>query len=256
MHLSGVRLMSLKGKIAVVTGAGGGIGEAVARRLAHEGAHVLVADLNFEGAEKVAKSIKGQGLLATPHQVNVTSKQEVQEMIERSETELGGLDILANIAGILGPSAPLTEIKEEDWDRVLDVNLKGTFLCCQAAVEGMVKRGYGRIINMSSASAKDGNVMLAPYVSAKAGVIALTKSLGKEIAKTGVTVNCISPTMIEGDLVKEMSDSYFNSLLKKIPMGRLGKREEVANLVNFLASDEASFITAQCYDLSGGRSVY
>lgn len=248
--------MSLKGRVAVVTGAGGGIGEAVARRFALEGAHVLVADINFEVAEKVAKSINGLGLLATPHQVNVTSKHHVQQMIERSETELGGLDILANIAGILGPSAPLSEIEEEDWDRVLDVNLKGTFLCCQAAVEVMVKRGYGRIINMSSASAKDGNVMLAPYVSAKAGVIALTKSLGKEIAKTGVTVNCISPTMIEGDLVKEMSDSYFNSLLEKIPMGRLGKREEVAHLVNFLASDEANFITAQCYDLSGGRSVY
>lgn len=248
--------MSLKGKIAVVTGAGGVIGEAVAKRLAREGAHVLVADLNFEAAEKVAKSVKGLGLLATPHQVNVTSKQQVQEMVKRSEEELGGLDILANIAGILGPSVPLSKVNEDDWDLVLDVNLKGTFLCCQAAVEGMVKRGYGRIINMSSASAKDGNPMLAPYVSAKAGVIALTKSLGKEIAKSGVTVNCITPTMIEGDLVKEMSDDYFNSLLEKIPMGRLGKSEEVASLVNFLASDEATFITAQCYDLSGGRSVY
>lgn len=248
--------MSLKGKVAVVTGAAGEIGEAVAWRLASEGASVLVADLNFECAEKVAKSIKREGLLATPHQVNVTSKQQVQEMMERSETELGGLDILVNLAGILGPNAPFSEIKEEDWDKVIEINLKGIFLCCQAAVPLMVKRGYGRIVNMSSASAKDGNMMLAPYVSSKAAVIALTKSLGKEIAKTGVTVNCVAPTMVEGDLVKGMSDSYFKSLLEKIPMGRLGKKEEVASLVNYLVSEEASFITAQCYDLSGGRSVY
>lgn len=248
--------MSLKGKVAIVTGAAGVIGEAVSWRLAKEGASVLVADMNFDRAEKVAKSIQRQGLLATPHQVDVTSKQQVLEMVERSEKELGGLDVLVNLAGILGPNAPFIEISEEDWDKVIEVNLKGTFLCCQAAVPLMVKRSYGRIVNMSSASAKDGNVKLAPYVSAKAAIIALTKSLGKEIAKTGVTVNCITPTMIEGDLVKGMSDSYFQSLLDKIPMGRLGKKEEVASLINYLVSEEASFITAQCYDLSGGRSVY
>lgn len=147
-------------------------------------------------------------------------------------------------------------LKEEDWDVVLNVNLKGTFLCCQVVVAQMVAQQYGRIINISSVSAKEGNPMLAAYVASKAGVIALTKSLGKEIALTGVTVNCVTPTMIEGELVKAMSEEYFNSLLDKIPMRRLGKPEEVAVLIGFLASEEMSFTTGQTYDLSGGRSVY
>lgn len=147
-------------------------------------------------------------------------------------------------------------LKEEDWDVVLNVNLKGTFLCCQVVVAQMVAQQYGRIINISSVSAKEGNPMLAAYVASKAGVIALTKSLGKEIALTGVTVNCVTPTMIEREPVKAMSEEYFNSLLDKIPMRRLGKPEEVAVLIGFLASEEMSFTTGQTYDLSGGRSVY
>ncbi|WP_027416745.1 SDR family NAD(P)-dependent oxidoreductase [Aneurinibacillus terranovensis] len=248
--------MKLSGQVAIVTGGASNIGKAVGWRLAREGAQVIIADINFAAAEKVAADITEAGFKALPHRVDVSSKKEVQDMIRKGEEELGRIDILANVAGILGPSAPVSEISEEDWDRVLAINLKGTFLCCQAAIDGMIKRGYGRIVNISSVSGKEGNPMLAPYVSSKAGVIAFTKSLGKEIAKTGVTVNCISPTMIEGELVKQMSESYFQSLLDKIPMGRLGKPEEVAGLLNYLVSDEAGFITGQCYDLSGGRSVY
>lgn len=246
----------LSGQGAVVTGGGSGIGEAVCWRLAREGAKVLVADINLRAAEKVAAAITNAGLKAVPHYVNVVLKKEVQDMVQRAEQEFGRVDILTNVAGILGPSCPVSEISEEDWDRVLAVNLKGTFLCCQAVIDGMIKRGYGRIVNIASVAGKEGNPMLAPYVSSKAGVIAFTKSLGKEIAKTGITVNCIAPTMIEGPLVKEMSEDYFQSLLAKIPMGRLGKPEEVAGLVNYLVSDEAAFTTGQCYDLSGGRSVY
>ncbi|MEW9673012.1 SDR family NAD(P)-dependent oxidoreductase [Ammoniphilus sp. 3BR4] len=246
----------LAGRVAIVTGGGSNIGTAVAWRLASEGAQVIVADINHGAAETVAASIADAGLKAVPHQVNVVSKNEIQDMVQRAEQQFGKVDILANIAGILGPSCPVSEITEEDWDRVLDINLKGTFLCCQAVIDGMIKRGYGRIVNISSVSGKEGNPMLAPYVSSKAGVIAFTKSLGKEIATTGVTVNCISPTMIEGPLVKEMSEEYFQSLLAKIPMGRLGRPEEVAGMLNYLVSEEAAFATGQCYDLSGGRSVY
>jgi 3-oxoacyl-[acyl-carrier protein] reductase len=250
--------MKLKGQAAIVTGAGSGIGEAVCWRLAREGANVLAADIDLEAAERVAQTINEavEGARVVPQYVNVTSKKDVTAMVERGIKEFGKIDILANIAGILGPTASVRDIAEEDWDRVLNVNLKGVFLCCQAVLDGMIERGYGRIVNMASASGKDGNPLLAPYVSSKAGVIAFTKSLGKEIAKTGVTVNCISPTMVEGKLVKEMPDSYFQSILEKIPMGRLGKPEEVAGLVNYLVSDEAGFITGQCYDMSGGRSVY
>lgn len=248
--------MKLAGKTAIVTGAGQNIGKAVAFRLAKEGAAVVVADINLGNAELVARELNEAGFKAMPQYVNVAVKEEVDEMVNKSVEHFGKIDILVNVAGILGPSAPFKEIAESDWDKVIAVNLKGTYLCCQAVVGGMMEQGYGRIVNISSVSAKEGNPRLAPYVSAKAGVIALTKSIGKEIAKTGVTVNCVTPTMIEGEMVNNMTEEYFQSLLAKIPMGRLGKPEEVANVVNFLVSDEAAYVTAQCYDLSGGRSVY
>ncbi|WP_307149817.1 SDR family oxidoreductase [Robertmurraya andreesenii] len=248
--------MKLSGRVALVTGAGKNIGKAVAWRLAREGAKLVIADVNMKDAEDVARGIREAGLEAIPQYVNVALKEEVEEMVNKSIEAFGKIDILVNVAGILGPSAPFREITEEDWDRVVDINLKGTFLCCQSVIDGMISNGFGRIVNISSVSAKEGNPLLAPYVSSKAGVIALTKSLGKEIAKTGVTVNCITPTMIEGEMVNNMTEEYFKSLLAKIPMGRIGKPEEVAGLVNYLVSEEAAFTTGQCYDLSGGRSVY
>lgn len=248
--------MKLNERVAIVTGAGQNIGEAVAWRLAKEGATVVVADINAENANKVASEINEAGHKAVSECVNVAVKKDVDQMVSNILDKFGKVDILVNVAGILGPSCPFVEVQEEDWDRTIEVNLKGTFLCCQAVIPNMIENGYGRIVNISSVSAKEGNPELAAYVSAKAGVIALTKSIGKELAKTGVTCNAITPTMIEGEMVKLMTPEYFQSLLAKIPMGRLGKPEEVAHLVNFLISDEASFITGQTYDLSGGRSVY
>ncbi|SER82151.1 SDR family NAD(P)-dependent oxidoreductase [Psychrobacillus sp. OK032] len=248
--------MQLIGQVAVVTGGGNNIGKAVSWRMAREGAYVIVADINFSAAEKVATDITEAGLKAIPYRVDVSIKHEVRDMMRTIEGDLGQIDILANIAGILGPTAPTSEISEEDWDLILDVNLKGTFLCCQAVIDGMISRGYGRIVNMSSITGKEGNPMLAAYVSSKAGVMGFTKSLGKETAKSGVTVNCIAPTMIEGDMIKTVSESYFQSVLNKIPMGRLGKPEEVAGLFNYLVSEEAGYITGQCLDMSGGRAVY
>lgn len=244
--------MKLSGKVAIVTGAGQNIGKAIAWRLAQEGSTVVVADINIEKAEQVANEINETGLQAVPQYVNVSVKEDVDRMVDK----FAKVDILVNVAGILGPSCPFVEVKEADWDKTIEVNLKGTFLCCQAVIPGMVEQGYGRIVNISSVSAKEGNPELAPYVASKGAVIALTKSIGKELAKTGLTCNCVTPTMIEGEMVKSMTSEYFQSLLAKIPMGRLGKPEEVANVVNFLVSDEAAFITGQAYDLSGGRSVY
>ena len=245
----------LSGKVAVVTGGGRGIGAAISRRLAREGAQVMVADMDATSAEKVAADIREEGLLAVSYQVDVSSGSQVREMVRRGE-ELGRLDILVNNAGILGPADTVQDLSLEDWSRILDINLTGTFLCCQAVLKGMVGRGYGRIVNMASVAGKEGNLNQAGYSASKAGVIGFTKTLGKEIAKTGVTANCIAPAMIESDLLKGMSESQIDALLAKIPMGRAGKPEEVAALVSYLVSEEASFTTGQCHDISGGRADY
>ncbi len=177
-------------------------------------------------------------------------------MVERILRDFGHVDILVNNAGILGPTAPVAEIPEEEWDRTLDIHLKGTFLCCQAVIPHMIRQRYGKIVSMASVAGKEGNPNQAAYSVAKAGIICFTKSLAKEVATMGITVNCVSPTVVETDLIKALTPEQLAPLLAKIPMARMGKPEEVAALVRFLVSDEADFITGQCYDLSGGRSVY
>lgn len=245
----------LSGMVAIVTGAGKGIGEAIARRLAREGAQVMVADLDAASAENVAASIRAEGLSAVSHQIDVSSPSQVSEMARRAEGELGKIDILVNNAGILGPAASVQDLPVEDWNRILNINLTGTFLCCQAVIKGMVERGYGRIVNMASVAGKEGNLYQAGYSASKAGVMGLTKTMGKEVAKTGVTVNCIAPALIDSDLIREMTDSHLNMLLDKIPMGRVGKPEEIGALVSFLVT-EATFCTGACFDISGGRATY
>jgi 3-oxoacyl-[acyl-carrier protein] reductase len=249
-------MADLEGRVAIVTGAGRGIGRAIALRLAQDGADVVVAEVDMQAAQGVVEEIEGLGRRGMAIRADVSNKQEVQAMVRRVLDAWGRVDVLVNNAGILGPTCPVVEIEEEGWDRTLDVHLKGTFLCSQAVVPHMVEQGWGRIVSMSSVAGKEGNPNLAPYSVAKAGIICFTKSLGKEVATTGVTVNCISPTVIETDLIKGVTQEYLDSLLAKIPMRRTGKTEEVAALVSFLASDEAAFTTGQCYDLSGGRSDY
>lgn len=246
----------LSGRVAIVTGGGKGIGAAISWRLARDGAQVMVADLDAAMAENVAVGIRGEGLLAVSHQVDVSSASQVREMVRRGEEELGRIDILVNNAGILGPTDSVQDYSINDWNRVMNINLTGTFLCSQAVLKGMVGRGYGRIVNMASVAGKEGNPNLSAYSASKAGVMGFTKALAREIPQTGVTVNCISPALIEGDMIKEMTESHLNTLLAKIPMGRVGKPEEIAALVKYLVSEEASFTTGQCYDISGGRSVY
>jgi 2-dehydro-3-deoxy-L-rhamnonate dehydrogenase (NAD+) len=243
---------NVEGHVAVVTGAGQGIGEAIARRLTAAGARVAALDLRQELAEQVASSLGTVGI-----HCDVASASSVQKAIERASRELGPADILVNNAGITGRTLPLWQLEESDLDQVYAVNLKGVFLTCRAVIKSMISRRYGRIVNVASIAGKEGNPTLIPYSSTKAAVICLTKALAKEVAGKGdITVNSISPAVVRTTILDTMSPETVAYMVSKIPVGRTGTVEEIAALVHFLASREASFTTGQCYDISGGRATY
>ncbi|MGA3325720.1 MAG: SDR family NAD(P)-dependent oxidoreductase [Terriglobia bacterium] len=243
---------SLQGQVAVVTGAGQGIGEGIAARLGQAGARVAVLDTNRAAAEEVAGRLKGVGLLC-----DVSSAPSVQQAIEEVQRQLGPIQILVNNAGISGRTLPLWELEESDLDQVYAVNLKGVFLMCRAVIPGMLAQGYGRILNVASIAGKEGNPTLIPYSSTKAAVIGLTKALAKEVAgKANITVNAISPAVIKTKILDGIAKETVQYMVSRIPMGRTGTIEEIAALVHFLVSREASFTTGQCYDISGGRATY
>jgi NAD(P)-dependent dehydrogenase (short-subunit alcohol dehydrogenase family) len=242
----------LDGKIAFVTGGGQGIGEAICRRLAQAGAKVGVFDRNAAGAQRVALEIGGHAVAG-----DVTSEADVETAVEDVREHLGPIDILVNNAGITGKAGKLWELSKDDWESVLLVNTIGPVLCCKAVVNSMRERKYGRIVNIASIAGKEGNPTLGPYSASKAAVICFTKSLAKELAGMGdITVNAISPAVISTPILAGMPQSTVDYMVAKIPMGRVGKPEEVAALVHFLASAEASFTTGQCCDISGGRATY
>jgi len=245
--------MSLAGKTALVTGAARGIGLAIASRLSADGARVAVLDLEREAAGAAAKKVGGGAIAIV---ADVTRTAEVDAAVERVVETWGRLDILVNNAGITGRSFPIWELSDEDWARVIAVDLTSVFLCCRAAVKVMLGQGAGRIINIASIAGKEGNPTLVPYSTAKAGVIGLTKALAKEVATRGIFVNAVAPAVIGTEMLKQMEQSTVDLLISKIPMGRVGKPEEVAALVAWLASDECSFSTGAVYDLSGGRATY
>jgi NAD(P)-dependent dehydrogenase (short-subunit alcohol dehydrogenase family) len=245
--------MSLAGKTALVTGAARGIGLAIASRFSADGARVAVLDIEREAAEVAAKKVGG-GAIAIA--ADVTRTAEVDGAVKRVVETWGRLDILVNNAGITGRSFPIWELSDEDWARVIAVDLTSVFLCCRAAVKVMLGQGAGRIINIASIAGKEGNPTLVPYSTAKAGVIGLTKALAKEVATRGIFVNAVAPAVIGTEMLKQMEQSTVDLLISKIPMGRVGKPEEVAALVAWLASDECSFSTGAVYDLSGGRATY
>lgn len=248
--------MNLTGKIAIVTGAGQGIGKAIALRLANAGADVAILDLNLQSAETAARDIETIGRKAIPIQADVSKSEDVDAAVRSALAEFGRIDILVNNAGIAGRTLPLTDLDESDWDEVIAVNLSGVFLCCKAVIGTMIAQDYGRIVNIASIAGKEGNPTMIPYSVSKAGVICLTKALAKEVTDYNIRVNAVSPAVIETPLMDGMVQSTIDYMVSKIPLGRIGKPEEVAAVVNFLASDEASFVTGQCYDVSGGRATY
>ncbi len=243
---------SLDGKVALVTGAGRGLGEAIAYRLAASGTKVGVFDLDGEKAADVARNCSGIAL-----QGSVTNEEDIERALRYLQEQFGPPHIVVNNAGILGQVAPCWEVDAAEMRHVLDVNLMGTFLVCRAVLPGMLARQYGRIVNIASIAGKEGNSQLVPYSVSKAAVIALTKSIAKSVAGQGdVTINSISPALLETPMLEEMPAETAQSMLDKAPLGRAGTIEEVAALVHYLASNESSYTTGQCFDISGGRASY
>jgi len=249
-------MTEFSGKTIIVTGAGRGIGRAAAMRFAGDGASILAADIDAGLLEETLSLIRKQGGKGVTVQVDVTHWAEVQGMVDRALGEFGRVDVLVTSAGIQGNHITVRDLTAEEWDRVHAVNLTGVFFCCKAVIPPMARQQAGAIVNMASIAGKEGNPMQAAYSSSKAGVIALTKALGKELASLGIRVNCIAPSMIDTDLVKTVPEAYRETLKARVPLGRFGRVEEVAALIRFLASSEASYLTAQCWDCSGGRAVY
>lgn len=233
------------GRVALVTGGSSGIGAAVAARLAAEGARVASLDLAPSAPDRV---------LAL--EADVSDSAAVDAAVARASAELGPIDVLVCSAGISGRSLRTVEVDDEEWRRVLAINTDGTFFCNRAVLPGMVERGYGRIVNVASIAGKEGNPMAAAYSSSKAAVIALTKAVGKDVARTGVLVNCVAPAVIETPILGGMTQQHVDYMVERIPLGRMGDAEEVAALVAWLASEECSFATGATFDISGGRAVY
>jgi NAD(P)-dependent dehydrogenase (short-subunit alcohol dehydrogenase family) len=242
----------LDDKVTVVTGGGQGIGEAVCRRLAAAGARVAVFDRDAARADRVAREVGGLAVCG-----DVTAEEDVNRAFGEVERSCGRVDVLVNNAGITGRAAQTWELGKHEWEAVLAVNLIGPVLWCRAVVPGMLRRKQGRIVNVASVAGKEGNPTLGPYSASKAALIALTKSLAKEVAGKGdVTVNAVAPAVIATPLLEDLPQATIDYMVARIPLGRTGRVEEVAALVHFLASADASFTTGQCYDISGGRATY
>jgi 3-oxoacyl-[acyl-carrier protein] reductase len=231
------------GRTALVTGGASGIGAAAAARLRAGGAEVAVFD-----REPVEGYVSVTG--------DIASSADVDAAVREVESTLGRIDVLVNSAGVPGQSLRTVDVPDEEWHRVFAVNANGSFYMCRAVLPGMIERGYGRIVLVASIAGKEGNPMAAAYSASKAAVIAMTKAIGKDVAGTGVLVNCIAPAVIETPILAGLSREHIDYMVERIPLGRLGRAEEVAILIAFLASEDVSFSTGATYDISGGRAVY
>jgi 2-dehydro-3-deoxy-L-rhamnonate dehydrogenase (NAD+) len=233
------------GRVALVTGASSGIGAAVARRLLQEGARVASFDLDAGAPD---------GVLALTGDVSRSS--DVDQAVAEVKAALGPIDVLVCSAGVPGASLATVDVTDDEWRRVLGINADGVFFSNRAVIPSMVERGYGRIVNVASIAGKEGNPMAAAYSASKAAVIALTKAVGKDLARTGVIVNCVAPAVIETPILDGITEEHIGYMVDRIPMGRMGEPEEVAALICWLASEECSFSTGATFDISGGRAVY
>ncbi len=247
--------MRLEGRVAIVTGAGRGIGLGIAMAFAREGAHVAVCEIDSSLLDDAMVKIKAAGGEARAFQMDVTNRQQIQDVVSEVCDQWGTIDILVNNAGIY-EVLPFEEITEAQWDRLLAVNLKGAFLCCQAVLPAMIRQGEGRIINMASSAGKTGGRLAgAHYSVSKAGVICLAKQLARELGSHGITVNAVAPGRIDTPMIQIASEEENEAFRLQTPLGRLGTPADVANAVVFLASDEASFITGEILDVNGGLLI-
>jgi 2-dehydro-3-deoxy-L-rhamnonate dehydrogenase (NAD+) len=245
--------LDFRGRHAVVTGGATGLGFAIARRLIDSGGQVTLWDRDASGAAKAARDL---GEAAHAVQVDVADHASVQGAVDATRKHTSRIDALVNSAGITGPNTQVWDYPVDAWRQVLDVNLTGLFLCCREILPAMREANYGRIVNIASVAGKDGNPNASAYSASKAAVIALTKSLGKELADSGVRVNCVTPAAVKTAIFEQMTPEHIQFMLSKIPMGRFGTPDEVAALVGWLCTEECSFSTGAVFDLSGGRSTY
>lgn len=247
---------SLANRTAVISGGARGIGLAVAHRLASAGAKIAIVDLDANATEVAVAQLRTTGAAAIGCPTDITDETQVEQMTQQVTDRFGSYDILVCSAGIVGRNAFAWETSVEEWRQVLEVNLTGLWLCNRAALGPMRKANYGRIVNIASIAGKEGNPKLGPYSASKAGVIGMTKSLAKEVAETGIRIHSVAPAVIHTPMLDQVNQETIDYMVSKIPIGRTGRPEEVAALVHYLASEDCSFSTGSCYDISGGRATY
>ncbi len=246
-------MFDLSGQFALVTGAATGIGEAIAKRLAEAGATVCIADLDGAGAAQAAKRMENGAISIA---LDVSDAESVNRAVADLVSTGKAIDIVVNNAGLAGKAAPVWEQSDSDWHKVMAVNLHGPFYLCRAVIPHMRSRRYGRIVNIASVAGKEGNPNMTAYSASKAALIGLTKSMAKEVAGEGICINAVSPAVIRTTILDQLTAQQVDYMVQRIPMKRTGQPEEVAAVVHFLASRDCSFVTGQCYDVSGGRSTY
>ena len=246
--------IDLEGRFAVITGGAAGIGLATAQRMAASGARVALWDRDQAAGQQAVVTLPGEGHLAVA--LDVASEGDVAAAAKKTTAAFGAIDILVCSAGITGPNKTVADYGFDDWRKVFDVNMHGVFLCNRAVLPSMMERDYGRIVNIASIAGKEGNPNASAYSASKAAVIGLTKSLGKELARTGIRVNCITPAAVRTGIFDQMTQQHIDFMLSKIPMNRFGTVDEMAGMIAWLASEDCSFSTGAVFDLSGGRAVY